>query len=140
MSDRSPDQNGGKETSDRTGEHWNVTVTNGGVPRLDELLECLTKSRRRLVLYYLQENDVADVEELATEIAAWEMDVLPDDVPIDHREDITRELLHNHLPRLAETKCIEYDRRSGTVRYTELPTLLDRILRLLSKLEGKSNS
>ncbi|ODR80546.1 hypothetical protein BG842_03565 [Haladaptatus sp. W1] len=35
----------------------------------------------------------------------------------ERREQVTIELLHSHLPRLADADVLEYDPRSETVRY-----------------------
>lgn len=34
-------------------------------------------------------------------------------------EEIKMALHHNHLPRLAKTKILDYDRRQGTIRLVE---------------------
>lgn len=107
----------------------------GGITSLGEIFDCLTSPKRRFILYYLQENEIADIDELATQIAMREAEAPPDEVSADHRERIVTQLIHTHLPKLVEAQCIEYDRRSSTVRYTSPPTPLDKVLRLLSQLE-----
>lgn len=91
--------------------------------RLDEVFRVLADRRRRYVLYYFEETDetVASLTELTDQLLTWEnewrdTDTVPDS---QHRKKLRIELHHNHLPRLADTKLIEYDARSETVRQAE---------------------
>jgi hypothetical protein len=101
---------------------------------VDELLSLLSNRRRRDVLYCLSETDVASIESLATTIAAREASVPAERVSPDDREPVLIDLYHAHLPKLADRRLIEYDRRSGTVRWTassdELEALLERCYEL----------
>lgn len=114
--------------------------TDGGVIALGEVLDCLTSSRRRHILYYLQEHEVVDVDELATQIASREGDIPPQEVTSDHHERIATSLVHTHLPKLADTELIEYDRRSNAIRYANSPSILDKILQLLAQLENEQRA
>jgi hypothetical protein len=101
---------------------------------VDELLSLLSNRRRRDVLYCLSETDVASIESLATTIAAREASVPAERVSLDVREEVLIDLYHAHLPKLADRRLIEYDRRSGTVRWSasseELEALLERCYEL----------
>lgn len=112
----------------------------GGITDLNEVLNCLASARRRHVLYYLQTNTVAELHEVATHVAAREENILPEAVTDEHRKQVEIQLVHSDLPRLADAHFIEYDRRSNTVRYTEPPRLLHRVLELLAKLENRNPS
>ena len=83
----------------------------------DDALSLLGHHRRRDVLYYLREHELATDETLATELAAAELDCAPDDVTATDREPILIELRHHHLPKLADGRLVEFDRRSGAVRW-----------------------
>ena len=83
----------------------------------DETLSLLSHHRRRDVLYYLREHGVATDETLATEIAATELDCEPEDVTAADREPILIDLRHHHLPKLDDGPLLEFDRRSGAVRW-----------------------
>lgn len=109
--------------------------TNGGITTLGQVLESLAHPTRRFILYYLQAHEMATVDELVHEVAAWEMELPPDEVPADHRERVATKLTHTHLPKLADSLFIEYDSRSRTVRYSDPPVLLDTVLGLLAHLE-----
>ena len=111
----------------------------GGITSIDEVLECLTSSRRRSILYHMQDNEVEDIDELATQVAAWEDAVAPEKVTADNRKRVETQLVHTHLPKLADAQFVEYDRRSDTVRYREPPRLLYTVLQLLARLEGKTD-
>lgn len=109
--------------------------SDGETPSLREIFECLTSLQRRLTLYYLQDHESAEVDELATHIAAQEAGCPPEEVPSDRCNQIKTHLVHTHLPKLADAHCIEYDHRSKTIRYRQPPTRLEKVLRLLSELE-----
>lgn len=102
---------------------------------IDELLSALCHQRRRDVLYYLSENEVADVESLATTIAAREADLPSEQITTDEREPVLIDLYHNHLPKLADRKLVEYDSRSGAVRWTSPTGDLEHILECCHELE-----
>ncbi|MFC7079893.1 ArsR/SmtB family transcription factor [Halorussus caseinilyticus] len=83
--------------------------------RIDTVFRALAHPLRREVLGLLsrREDDVAELSELAELLR-------------DVREGRTDEQLrvalhHNHLPILREAGLIEYDARTGTVRYRASP-------------------
>lgn len=110
--------------------------TDGGKSLLDRVFGALSHQRRRYTLYYLRENDEAEVDELASQVAAWERDVPVVDVPAEASEEVRSELVHSHLPKLEEYGLVEYDQRSGAVVYTNPPTLLDEALKLAVAIEN----
>jgi len=87
----------------------------GGV---DEKLEILSKRQRRLILLTLKHDD-----------EKHEADVLFREE--DDMADAEIQLVHNHLPKLAEAGYIEWDRDSSTISkgpgYDEIKPLLDLI-------------
>lgn len=94
----------------------------------DRLLEVLADRRRRTLLRYLagQGDRAVNTPELAAELAA-EAAAPTDDRPDTFERTVT-DLCHVHLPKLAETGLVEYDRQHGTVRYRapdRVETLLD---------------
>ncbi|MFC4437968.1 MULTISPECIES: DUF7344 domain-containing protein [Natrialbaceae] len=102
---------------------------------VDELLSLLGHQRRRDVLYYLSENEIADVESLATTIAAREADLPVEQITADEREPVLIDLYHNQLPKLADRQLVEYDSRSGTVRWTSPTADLEQVLECCHDLE-----
>ncbi|MDQ2049804.1 hypothetical protein RBH26_04845 [Natronolimnohabitans sp. A-GB9] len=83
--------------------------------RMEAACSLLAESQRRYLLYQLAERGGGNVEDLVTEIAAWERDVRPDQVDKEIRQQIYVSLVHNHLPRLADYGIIDYDLRSGDI-------------------------
>ena len=97
---------------------------NGGndaeIPSTDLLFELLADRRRRHILHCLtdQPDGVAEFADLV-------------DAVVDHgpetdagdRKTVRTELYHVHLPKLAEAGVIDYDTRSGAVRYSQQPLL-----------------
>ncbi|QLG27547.1 hypothetical protein HUG10_08275 [Halorarum halophilum] len=89
----------------------------------ERALELATDRTRRRVLQYLIENGETGVrlEEL--------IDVIVGGRPASDRaryangEQLGIELLHVHLPKLAEAGVVDYDVRSATVRYYVTPRL-----------------
>lgn len=65
----------------------------------------------------------AELEALVDRVAVMEADV--DDEPLTDalRKRVAIDLRHRHLPKVAEVDIVDYDDRSGMVRYWGQPTL-----------------
>lgn len=122
-----PSQHGGKAKR--------ATRPDGGTTAINDVLGVLANPRRRIIFYYLQEHEVASVEELARYIAAQTVEAPNQEVEEHHVERITLDLVHNTLPKLTESQFIEYDPTSRTVRYSQPPELLEAVLRFLTRFE-----
>lgn len=85
---------------------------------IDDVFATLASIRRREVVHDLAQRPegTAAVEELVDRLVSREAD-LSDEQPADHRERVAAALYHNHLPRLDELGVVEFDRRSGVVRF-----------------------
>lgn len=83
---------------------------------LDATLELLANHDRRRVLGYLMDDSdgTATVEELVDHVAEKRAERTDDALDTDQIE--TR-LHHVHIPKLADAGVVEYDHRSGEVRY-----------------------
>ena len=103
--------------------------------QLDTILEAVSHQRRRNVLYYLYDHTTAATRSLARELTAWEAGVPVDEVSAEDREHMLIDLHHTHLPKLADAGIIEYDPRSGAIRYREPPAMLERCLLFCESLE-----
>jgi hypothetical protein len=120
----------------RSDEATNSTTNLGAGPSpvgdrrtaVDTLLSALSHRRRRDILYALSEDPIADVESLATIIAAREANRSREQISADERESVLIDLYHNHLPKLADRRLIEYDDRSGAVRWTAPSDELESLL------------
>ena len=77
---------------------------------IDVVFELLSDRHRRTLCRYVMEVDrtVFSVDELATALAEGD--------PSVDRERLEVELVHVHLPTLADRGVLEYDARSATVR------------------------
>lgn len=102
---------------------------------LDVILRALADQQRRYALYYLQEEDEIDVEALVRQVAAWSAGGSVADVTEDELQPLLLEFRHNHLEALRDTGCIEYDERSGVIRYRNPPRILEAVLNVLAPLE-----
>lgn len=95
----------------------------------DEIFEILSSQRRRMVLYYLRQNDqTGTMKDLARQIAAWENDVPIEDLTSQQRKRVYVSLYQTHLPKLADTGLIDYDSDAGDVRLTDRATDMDAFL------------
>ena len=83
--------------------------------RMKAACELLANTRRRYLLYQLVESGPRNVEELSTQIAAWENESSLSSVSREDHQQVYISLVHNHLPRLADYDIIDYDIRSGDV-------------------------
>lgn len=106
------------------------------VEYLDEILHALADQQRRYALYYLQEtDDEIEVEALVRKVAAWSTGKSVGDVTDDELQPLLVEFRHNHLEALRDAGCIEYDERSGVIRYRDPPRILEAVLNVLAPLE-----
>lgn len=109
--------------------------------RLDEFLSVLADQRRRELLYHLSQAEVTDVETLVSKVARAEADRASEPVPGKVRDRVETNLVHVHLPKLADANAIEFDRRSEAIRCDELPGALERLLETCrdAELDGSSD-
>lgn len=110
-------------------------VVDGGHSLLDRIFESLSHPRRRCVLYCLRDQEPRAVADLATEVAAWEQGVPVGEVSEATSRRIQADLRHVHLPKLEDDKLLEYDFRSGTVRYGTRSDALDEFVDLATEFE-----
>lgn len=86
----------------------------------DLVFEILSNTRRRMMLYYLSQNEgQATIQELAEQIAALENDVPVDELRRRQRKRVYVSLYQTHVPKLEDSGIVEYDDESGEVRLTE---------------------
>lgn len=104
--------------------------------KLDTVFDSLTNRRRRFVLYYLKQRDgTVELDELARQVAAWEIGTTPERVTDEQYRRMYTDLFHTHLPKLSDAGIVDYDERTGVVRLWEHATLLKNVLQLASWLE-----
>lgn len=92
--------------------------------QLDTVFSVLSDRRRRYILYYLSEisGKVAERSQLVETIRYCE-GTHSESAGVPAEKEVVIDLHHNQFPRLEDAGIIEYDRRQGTVRYTERPAI-----------------
>ncbi|AFZ74847.1 DUF7344 domain-containing protein [Natronobacterium gregoryi] len=83
--------------------------------RMAAACSLLAKEKRRYLLYQLAEDETAHIEDLVTQVAAWDDTVSTGQISSETRQQTYVSLVHNHLPRLADYDIIDYDLRSGDI-------------------------
>ncbi|OVE83121.1 DUF7344 domain-containing protein [Natronolimnobius baerhuensis] len=83
--------------------------------RMEAACSLLSESKRRYLLYLLAETQEGNIENLITQITAWEYDQQATDINKETRQRVYVSLVHNHLPRLADYDIVDYDLRSGDI-------------------------
>ena len=101
---------------------WDVIDVVGAVNLLGvpaAVFEAFSSEPRRHVVEYLLRHDrSASVDELAMIVAASEDGVPWTAIAPQQQERVAVELHHAHLPKLADSGLIEWDRADGTVELT----------------------
>lgn len=120
----------------RDGPRGQVTA-DGGRPALDRVLEGLSRERDRHILYHLMDNEPTEFDELVDAIAAVEAGRSAAAVPDDVHEEIRTKLYHMRLPKLEDLGIIEFDERSGAVRYRNPPPHFEEFLHLARDLDER---
>lgn len=95
----------------------------------DTVFDLLSSPRRRFILYYLRSHGgEASLDELTTQIAAWENGLDPDELTSQDEKRVYVSLYQTHIPKFEETGIVEYDSDEGIVRLTEQAREFDRYL------------
>lgn len=79
---------------------------------VDTLLDTLAHNVRREVIYYFEQCTGAETVAFAELVRH-----IDDRTPGQDSDGLEIELVHSHLPKLAERDWLEYDRQSGEIRY-----------------------
>lgn len=84
--------------------------------RQDELFEVLSHSVRRFTLRYLRGATAPlPLEELTRELVAWRTDGNAAERPEIDTSSVRISLVHNHLPKMAESGFVDYDEEEREV-------------------------
>jgi DNA-binding transcriptional ArsR family regulator len=89
----------------------------------DRIFGVLADARCRRVLHYLVEESACETKEVVEAVVDWETGSSE-----NSPKSIASSLRHVHLPKLKEARMIDYDDRSGSIRY-EGDSLLEHHLR-----------
>ena len=87
---------------------------------VDERLEILLDARRRFIITALHEGDssTTSLDDLATKLASWELDVPEDTIREDEFDRRICELHHRHLPKLDDCGVIKFDQGNKSIAET----------------------
>ncbi|MFO7927218.1 hypothetical protein [Natronomonas sp.] len=85
----------------------------------DTAFDLLSNGRRRLLLQRLQGTDGVELGELATELAAIENDVPPEELSAQQRKRTYVSLYQTHVPKLENAGVVTFDSESGIVGPTD---------------------
>ena len=116
--------------------HGTQVRGDGGSSLLSRVFGALAHQRRRYILYYLRDHEQTDIDDLARHIVGWEQDSPIAEVSATDVEQVKPDLVHSHLPKLAEYGLIEYDPRSDTICYTIQPEFLEEAIKLAATIEN----
>ena len=102
--------------------------------------ELLSHSYRRYVLHFLATSSegVSNRRELATIVSEAVHEERGS--PEDELDQIVTELHHIHLPKLADANVLDYDSRTGYVRYWGEPTIEEFTTRAVAVGEAALSS
>jgi hypothetical protein len=103
----------------------------------DELFEVLSNQRRRFAIHYLKQRPDERVEmgELSRQVAAWELEVDPEQLSYEDRKTVHTALYQHHAPKLDEAGMVEYDASRGEVGLTETGETMDLYLEAVTGQE-----
>jgi DNA-binding transcriptional ArsR family regulator len=97
---------------------------------LDERLRLVADQHRRRVIHHLRQeaNGATTFDDLVDQVRERAPDAK--NGPPQDRDELAIQLHHTHLPKLADAGVVEYDHRSGAVRYDpdeQVETVLDSL-------------
>jgi DNA-binding HxlR family transcriptional regulator len=97
---------------------------------LDECLQVVADRHRRRIIHHLRHEPTGTTtfDDLVEQISSRASD--SKDGPPQNRETLAVRLQHTHLPKLADYGVIEYEHRTGAVRYLsdeQVETVLDSL-------------
>lgn len=97
----------------------------------------LSQPRRRYLLYTLAEDPEWNLRELATKIAAWELDLPEEAVPEADRDKVYVSLMHAHVPKLVDHDAVAFNHETEILSKSEFT---DQILKSLNGFGGSTDS
>ena len=103
-----------------------------------DIFDILSNRRRRFVLHALKRmEEPVELAELSTYVAAWEMDLEPEEIDSDDRRSVHVTLKRTHLPKMDEKNIIQFNKSEKTIQSTDL---LDNIEVHIEALRGNEIS
>jgi DNA-binding transcriptional ArsR family regulator len=94
----------------------------------DEVYHLLSNPRRRFIISYLRDNGVVDLQELASQVAAWENETPVEELTDQQQKRVYVSLYQTHIPKLEDAGIVTYDADAGRVQLRDRVEQLDRYL------------
>ncbi|MCO8243302.1 MULTISPECIES: hypothetical protein [unclassified Haladaptatus] len=88
-----------------------------------KILSC--QRRRNVVHYLLQQGESVSLHELSKQLAAWENEIVPEEVTYEQRMRVYTALRQAHLPKMDDAHVVHFDANGGTIRLTDDATKLE---------------
>jgi hypothetical protein len=86
----------------------------------DTLFSLLSNPRRRFVLQYLNRvKEPVSLQDLTTEVAAWENETDPEELTDKQEKRIYVSLYQTHIPKLEEAGIVRHDEETGEILLTD---------------------
>lgn len=102
----------------------------------EDAFEVLSNRRRRYMLHYLQRNgDIAQLGDVAEQVAAWEYDKSLEAVSSSERKTVYTSLQQFHLPKLDRQNIVNFDDRAGEIELTDRASDLDVYLEVVDRYD-----
>ena len=130
----------GRPTRGERGRPTRPASGEGNVTEIDRVFAGIANERSRRVLYSLTETEVGTIDALVEEVVEREVGLPAEMTSAERRERIRTDLVHTHLPRLADLEIVEYDPDDGTVDYGDPPPRFDEFLAVFRAIETRSGS
>jgi hypothetical protein len=101
---------------------------------LDTLLDALSYSRRRQILFHLDSGRTPmSLANLADEIVVHERDAPLAEIPAGDVKQVYMSLYHSHVPRLEDADLVEYDQERDAVSLRERSPVVEQYEALVAR-------
>lgn len=95
----------------------------------EAVFDLMNSPRRRFVIHYLHKiQEPIELQSLANHVASWEDDTPLDELTDQQKKRVYVSLYQTHVPKLADTGVVTFDRDSGDVEITERASEVARYL------------
>jgi len=102
----------------------------------NDLFELLSNRRRRFVLHALKRmEEPVELSELSTYVAAWEMEMEPEEIDSEDRRSVHVTLRRTHLPKMDEKNVIRFNESDNIIQSTDLFDDIDVHIEVLDENE-----
>lgn len=119
------------------GDEHVADVLSGDDPlTFEEILDLLGNQRRRYVLHYLCEHEETVVHSLVTHVARRENPGPDSPLAPTQQERLRVEIMHAHLPKLADAGLVEFDETGERVELSTASPSIRLVLELAAVVES----